>query len=109
MTNPDPAHFFWQLAGPLLTKEDITKGTIMGFPCLRVHGQFFATSHHQSGDLIVKLPATRVQELIGAGTGRAFAPAGKVFREWVAIAERGSDLWQQLLAEAEAFGREKHP
>lgn len=75
----------------------------MRFPCLRVDGEFFAAPEHRSGDLIVKLPETRVEELIGAGIGVEFAPAGKVFREWVRVAKRDPDLWDGLLADARSF------
>jgi hypothetical protein len=34
---------------------------------------------------LVKLPQPRVGQLIAAGHGEPFAPAGRVFREWVAI------------------------
>ena len=63
-TKTDPTTFFWKLADPLLHKLEITEGTLMGFPCLRVDGDFFATCDHRTGDLIVKLSRERVQELI---------------------------------------------
>ena len=77
----------------------------MGFPCLRVEGQFFATCDHRTGNLIVKLPRARVQELIDFGVGQAFAPAGRVFREWVLVAERDDQQWSALIAEARSFVR----
>jgi hypothetical protein len=43
---------------------------MMGFPCLRVSGAFFASCDHRSGDLIVKLPRHRVEQLIRAGAGK---------------------------------------
>lgn len=103
MTATDLTTFFWTLAEPLLAREEITKGTMMGFPCLRVNGDFFASADHRTGDLIVKLPATYVEELIDVGIGRPFAPAGRRFKEWVLIPDRDADRWQQLLAEAQTF------
>ena len=35
---------FWELAEPLLARPDVTRSTMMGFPCLRVRGQFFAST-----------------------------------------------------------------
>ena len=99
----DETSFFWSLADPLLTEERITQGSIMGFPCLRIDGDFFATCEHRSGDLVVKLPAERVQELIDDGTGQAFSPAGRRFREWVRIPERDAKLWRKLMKEARSF------
>ena len=76
----------------------------MGFPCLRLSGAFFASCDRRSGDLIVKLPRHRVQQLIQAGTGEPFAPAGRTFREWVLIGDRDLARWAGLIDEARAFG-----
>ena len=53
----------------------------------------------------MKLPRERVTELVENGQGDPFAPAGKVFREWVAIPTVDRSLWQTLLAEAVDFAR----
>ena len=95
--------FFWKTAGALMNRADINEGTLMGFPCLRVGGEFFATCDHRSGDLIVKLPRTRVQGLIADGMGEPFAPAGRVFKEWVLVKKRDAKYWLELLDEAIAF------
>lgn len=76
---------------------------MMGFKCLRSDGAFFATLDHRSGALIVKLPAQRVQALIAEGIGEPFAPAGRVFKEWVSISTFGRSLWTRLLIEARTF------
>ena len=94
---------FWELAEPLLAMEQAEEGTMMGFRCLRTGGAFFATLERETGDLIVKIPATRVDALIADGTGLPFAPAGRRFREWVQIPERDAELWEALLDEARAF------
>jgi hypothetical protein len=95
--------FFWEQAAPLLAEESIVNGTMMGFPCLRVNGGFFASVHHKSGDLIVKLPANRVLDLIETEVGEPFAPNGRRFKEWVSIPNRDTTLWQQLINEARDF------
>lgn len=95
--------FFWDLAEPFLADPDTSIGTLMGFPCLRVRNAFFATCDHRSGDLIVKVPESRVAELIGSGGGQPFAPAGRTFREWVLVADRDPDRWEALLHEARHF------
>ncbi|WP_420627426.1 hypothetical protein [Candidatus Leptofilum sp.] len=94
---------FWDLATPLLNDDSVTKSTMMGFPCLRVNGDFFASVHHKTGDLIVKLPAERVLDLIETEVGEPFAPNGRRFKEWVSIPNRDTDLWQQLISAARAF------
>ena len=77
---------------------------MMGYPCIRLAGQFLA-SYDKAGCLIVKLPSHRVTELVTAGLGEPFAPAGKVFREWVAIQTVDRHLWESVLTEAVAFAR----
>lgn len=98
-----PTALFWDVATPFLAHETVSKSTMMGFPCLRVNGGFFASTDHRTGDLIVKLAESRVNELIVAGVGRSFAPAGRRFRQWVAIPHRDAEQWQQLIAEAMRF------
>lgn len=99
----DPTEFFWTLAEPFLAREGVDTGTLMSFPCLRVNGDFFATCDHRSGELIAKLPTARVRELVDAGDGEPFAPAGRVFREWVLVPERDEQRWNGLIEEALAF------
>jgi len=53
--------------------------------------------------LVVKLPEERVNELIRSGTGRPFAPAGKVFREWLSVPKPDRRRWLALLNEGAAF------
>lgn len=94
---------FWELAEPYLVRPEVTRSTMMGFPCLRVRGQFFASTERATGDLLVKLPEARVDELIGAGRADPFAPAGRRFREWAAVPFSRSRSWEQLLDEAHTF------
>jgi hypothetical protein len=92
------------LTDDLLYDPAIGRATMMGYPCVRLAGQFVA-SYDKAGCLIVKLPSDRVTELITAGSGEPFAPAGKVFREWVAIPTVDRRLWESVLAEAVTFAR----
>ena len=52
---------------------------------------------------MVKRPKERGAELIDEGIGRSFAPAGKVFREWVELPEVDEATWESLLTESIAF------
>jgi hypothetical protein len=62
---PDhPTDFFHEISAATLGRPGVATGTMMGFPCLRVSGAFFASCDHRSGDLIVKLPRHRVEQLI---------------------------------------------
>ena len=76
---------------------------MMGLPCLRIHGQFFASYDRRTGDLLVKLDAARVADLITIGDAHAFAPAGRKFREWAAIGPDHEPSWSALLHEAFGF------
>jgi hypothetical protein len=94
---------FWELAEPLLVRPGITRSTMMGFPCLRIDGAFFACCDRSTGALVVKLPSARVDELVAAGRALEFAPAGKRFREWVAIPYEMRRTWRAHLDAAAAF------
>jgi hypothetical protein len=99
----DGEHRFWSLAEPLLERQGITRCTMMGLPCLRIRGAFFASCDRRTGDLLVKLPEARVDELVGADRAHAFAPAGRRFREWAAVPLARSRSWRRLLDEALEF------
>jgi hypothetical protein len=88
---------FWELAAPLLEQAGITRSTMMGFPCLRLHGDFFATCDRRSGDLVVKLDEEQITRLIDAGRAEPFAPNGRRFREWAAIPYERRRTWSGQL------------
>ena len=95
---------FWDLAEELLvTRTGVTRSTMMGFPCLRINGSFFATFDWRNGHLVVKLTAARVAELVATGAALPFAPAGRTFREWAAIPPSDSESWPGLVEEAVSF------
>ncbi|MEM9190097.1 MAG: hypothetical protein AAGF12_13015 [Myxococcota bacterium] len=101
---PDAELLFWGLAAELGDEDPrVVEGTIMGGRCLRVGKEFLALVDYKGSGLVVKLPKERVQELIGAGEGRPFAPAGRVFKEWVAIPTLDEGRWRNLLREGIAF------
>jgi hypothetical protein len=91
---PDPEARFWAHAEPLLGGVGVSRSTMMGLPCLRVDGRFFASFDRRTGDLLVKLPAPRVDQLVLAGQAHPFAPAGRRFREWAAVPVARSRSWR---------------
>jgi hypothetical protein len=101
----DPSGLFNDVSQPLLALPGVAHGTMMGFPCLRTDGAFFASCDPRSGDLIVKLPAARVAMMVESGTGKPFAPSGGAFREWVGIDDRNEERWTCLLHQALTFVR----
>lgn len=96
---------FWTLAAPHLATADVAEGTMMGSRCLRVDGEFTAMIHSKTGELIVKLAAGRVTELVEAGTVETFSPNGRVFREWALVPTTDEASWIPLIAEAVDFAR----
>jgi hypothetical protein len=60
------------------------RGRMMNAVGLKTGGKFFAMV--VKGDVVVKLPARRVDELIADGTGHRFDPGhGRPMREWIAL------------------------
>lgn len=95
---------FWELIEELQHEDPrVEEGTIMGGRCARVAGEFLGLVDFHGSGLVVKLPRERVQELIEQGVGRPFAPAGKVFKEWVSVPARDRRRWRALLREGVAF------
>jgi hypothetical protein len=95
---------FWDVVQPLIADGTLEEGTIMGGPCVRTTaGEFVGMPHHKGPGLVVKLPRDRVDELIRSGAGQSFAPAGKVFKEWVLVEDVDADRWDALLRESVAF------
>lgn len=103
--NDSPAEaLFWDLALELQAEDErVVEGTIMSSRCLRVGKEFLAMNHHKKHGLVVKLPADRVAEIIESGGGESFAPAGKVFKEWLAVTEVDETRWRDLLREGISF------
>ena len=100
----DAEDLFWDLGAELMAEDGrVVEGTIMSSRCLRVGKEFLAMPHHKTEGLVVKLPAERVSEIIDAGEGESFAPAGKVFREWLAVTDIDEDRWRSLLREGLTF------
>jgi hypothetical protein len=80
----------------------VTSGRMMTSFGLRVHNKIFAMSYR--GDLVVKLPRPRVDELVARGLGKNFDPGGmgRVMKEWVQV-PAGTGDWLALAAEAYRF------
>ena len=97
MTPAEGEHRFWALAEPLLEQAGVTRSTMMGFPCLRLNGDFFACLDRRTGALVIKLDQTQVTDLIDSGAGDEFAPNGRRFREWASIPSSRSRSWARHL------------
>ncbi len=99
-----PDELFWRLAAELQAADPrIVEGTIMNGRCVRVGKEFLALVDYKDSGLVVKLPKARVAELIESGAGKPFAPAGRVFAEWLSVPKPDRRRWLSLLREGIAF------
>ena len=97
-------NLFWTLAEQLQAEDPrVCEGTIMSSRCLRVGEEFLALCDAKSEGLVVKLPKDRISALIGAGQGDSFAPASRVFREWLLVQKPDRRRWLALLREGIDF------
>lgn len=86
----------------------VSRGGMFGGVDLRMSGKVFAVLY--KNQFVVKLPKSRVADLVAAGEGRNFNPGhGRIMREWLSL-PAGSRLdWLPLAREAMAFvGGAKH-
>lgn len=70
---------------------------MMGYPCLRLNGDFFVSWDSHRHALVVKPDRQSVADLISDGRGEPFAPSGRPFSEWISIPATASDGWTDLL------------
>ena len=73
-----------------------------GASALKTDGKIFAML--ANGELVVKLPRQRVDELVASGAGRPFdSGRGRIMKEWVTVAPDHGDSWAALAEEAREF------
>ena len=96
---------FAALAQAFLPRAGVSLGSGrrgFGSDALQVDGRIFAMVRR--GDLVLKLPTTRVDELVTTGMGAPFdAGKGRPMKEWVIVPENARAKWQELAEEALAF------
>jgi hypothetical protein len=93
---------FDEVAERLLTYDaSFERGRMFSSIALKRGGKVFALCSR--GEVVVKLPAERVDQLIDAG-GRRFDPGhGRLMREWVSVKPGDVIECEALLTEACAF------
>ena len=106
MTDGTAGSRFQALTAQLVGLSGVTPpegGRGFGAGALKVDGRIFAMV--SGGTLVVKLPRTRVDELVEDRTGTRFEPGtGRVMREWLALGTDADDArWLALAREALAF------
>lgn len=78
----------------------VTAGRMMASFGLKVNDKIFAMVVR--GRLVVKLPKTRVDEMVGGGVGEHFETGqGRRMKEWIAVT--GDTGWVDLAGEAYGF------
>ena len=94
---------FDQVAERLLAEDDAIEQTrMMGSDGLKTGGKFFAMVSR--GELVVKLPRERVDELVAARAGHRFDPGhGRLMKEWVAIRPADEPACAAYMGEARSF------
>lgn len=97
---------FSKIVAAFTGRRDVKFGKMFGASSvLNVNGKIFAMCN--KGDLVVKLPENRVDELIAARKGVRFDPGhGRIMREWVVIPVKKED-WLKLSKEAYGFVKEE--
>src|SRR5207247_2039163 len=75
------------VAAAFAKDKAVTVGKMMASVGLKVNEKIFAMLVR--GDLVVKLPRARVDELVAARTGKRFDPRrdGRVMKEWLVVGE----------------------
>ena len=99
-----PDVLFERVAAGMTTRRGVETGTGFGsVPGLRVKSKIFAMLCR--GELVVKLPRDRVDQLVSDGVGARFDARndGRLMKEWASIPPRHGDEWETLAAEALAF------
>ncbi len=90
---------FEQLAAGFLADARVSEGRMFGSDVLKVSGKVFAML--VKGELVVKLPQGRVEQLVASHRGAPFDPGhGRPSKEWVTIPPRYGHDWQELAGEA---------
>lgn len=106
MTDADAvaqAHaIFDPIAAGYVQRPGVDIGRMFASEGLRVRGKVFSLVSF-NGDLMLKLPAARTEELVGAGDAERVEMAGRSMREWVFVSPSRSDLWEALIGEAFAY------
>jgi hypothetical protein len=97
-----------ELVGEVLGEGSATYGNeggperAFGATSLKTNGKIFAMLVKER--LVVKLPATRVEELVEAGVGERFDPGhGRIQKEWLSVPGEDPGEWRSLATESEAF------
>ena len=97
---------FARVTAALSNARDVSVGGEKGFGsgALKVRGKIFALLDCQN-QVVLKLPKSRVDELVASGAGSRFEPRpGKPMKEWLVLGNEDQPV-MELAKEACAFVR----
>lgn len=104
-----PAERYEDLVDDLAGQDGVTPpqgGAGFGRSAIRFNGKIFAM--FVRGQLVLKLPEERIDDLIAAGHGARFdANKGTPMREWLSIGPGSEEPWLPLAQEALSFARSR--
>ncbi len=99
-TSTNPQSFsekYSQFSQQFLKNPDISQAKKNGFGSgLRVNGKVFAMP--AKGNLVVKLPPERIEELTKTSQGEPYQYGGKVAKGWFVVASE--TMWEKYAQEA---------
>jgi TfoX/Sxy family transcriptional regulator of competence genes len=98
----DADRFYQSQRAALLGDASITEKKMFGTTALCVGGKVFMFPWRDT--LVVKIPASQVDELIAAAHAKRFDPGhGRTSATWAAVFASASDQWPRLAQEARVF------
>jgi TfoX/Sxy family transcriptional regulator of competence genes len=98
----DVAELFAAVSARLLEQKGIEQARMMNAVGLKTAGKFFAFV--RNGELVVKLPRERVDELVASGEGGHFDRGqGKPMKEWATLRPPTAAACEAYVEEARRF------
>lgn len=88
-----------------LDHHGVVVSTMMGSKCLRYNGAFIGMMFDKADALIIKVSASRVNELCDSGQGLEFNFTKKRFKEWVMIPSEDEDEYADYMLEALEYAK----
>jgi hypothetical protein len=93
-----------QVCQDLLAHEGVSDARMFGSNGLSFGGKYFLLSF--KGDLVIKLPRARADNLVVSGTGTYFDPGhGRKMRQWITVPSSAEAQWPALAREALDFAK----
>ena len=98
---PEAYAIFDPIVAEWTARPDVALGAMFGSEGLNVRGKVFAFVTF-AGELMVKLPESRVGELAEADEAQPAVMRGRPMREWATVGTDAAERWAPLVGEAYA-------